>query len=334
MTTTTELENTLPLKASTPAHPQIGPKKGIECLVYSLVKLTLDGTNGLLAALHQDDIGPRACRLVKDFQPRSLREAYDHHSRVRDEDETIHPYFFIAVEKASSDSVLVVYLKAPGADGHHVVGVSRCAIGEADLVGANLDVGNIDWIEYKEAEEEKFGSESPYTNPRYFSKDPRVPREDDSTTSENCVYAWFSLVSRPLRFKSILEPGWTNLPEDRRRFGYPGNVHRYDDPWSEIRSLFPRMCQVNKAIHRGIILVAENEDVDVEKGMSIYRVLWDAEEELSKLPNNSGQSRQQEVRSIMPELEFMEWTRASVALERLDQIVSEEFKTSDIVFEI
>ncbi|THY02193.1 hypothetical protein D6D01_10311 [Aureobasidium pullulans] len=250
MTSTTELENTLPLKAPTPAHPQIGPKKGIEYL-------------------------------------------------------------------ASSDSVLVVYLKAPGADGHHVIGVSRCAIKEADLMGANLDVGNIDWIEYKEAEEEKFGSESPYTNPRYFSTDPRVPREDNSATSEKCVYAWFSLVPRPLRFKSILEPGWTNLPKHQRRFGHPGNVHRSDDPWSEIRSLYPRMCQVHKTIHREIILVAENEDVDVEKGISIHRVLWDAEEELKKVPNNSDRSRQQEVRSIMPELEFMEWTRASVALERL-----------------
>lgn len=94
------------------------------------------------------------------------------------------------------------------------------------------------------------------------------------------------------------------------------------------------MCQVNKAIHRGIILVAENEDVDVEKGMCIYRVLWDAKEELRKVPNNRDQSRQQEVRSIMPELEFMEWTRTSVALERLDQIVSEKSETSDLVFEI
>lgn len=93
------------------------------------------------------------------------------------------------------------------------------------------------------------------------------------------------------------------------------------------------MCQVNKAIHRGIILVAENEDVDVEKGMSIYRVLWDAEEELRKVPNKRDQSRQQEVRSIMPELEFMEWTRTSVALERLDQIVSEKPETSDLASE-
>lgn len=75
--------------------------------------------------------------------------------------------------------------------------------------------------------------------------------------------------------------------------------------------------------------MAENEDVDVEKGMSIYRVFWDAEEELRKVPDNSDQSRQQEVRSIMPELEFMEWTRASVALNRLDELASGIFKPLD-----
>ena len=62
-----------------------------------------------------------------------------------------------------------MYLKVPGADGHHVIGVSRCAIGEADLMSANLDVGNIHWIAYKEAEEEiPFRYKSPYTNKRYF----------------------------------------------------------------------------------------------------------------------------------------------------------------------
>lgn len=87
----------------------------------------------------------------------------------------------------------MVYPKAPGADGESVVGVSRCAIGEANLLGANLDVGNIDWIEYKEAEEEKFGSGSPYTNQRYFSRDPREPKDTGSHTT---VYAWFSIVPR------------------------------------------------------------------------------------------------------------------------------------------
>ncbi|KAG9660984.1 hypothetical protein KCU81_g9903, partial [Aureobasidium melanogenum] len=186
-------------------------------------------------------------------------------------------------------------------------------------MGANLDVGNISWIEYKEAEQEKFGSESPYTNKRYFSRDPREPKDTDSHTS---VYAWFSIVSRPLRFISILEPGWARLPQDERRFVQPANVERFDDPWSEIRSLFPRICQVNKAVHRMILLVAEKEDVDADQGMSIHRVLWDAEKELSNVPNNSDQTQQQAVRAIMPELKFLEWTRTSEALKRLDELQS------------
>lgn len=131
------------------------------------------------------------------------------------------------------------------------------------------------------------------------------------------------LIPLALRFKSILEPGWTNLSENERRFGYPGNVHKSDDPWSEIRSLFPRMCQVNQAVHRKILLVAENEDVDAEKGMSIYRVLWEADKELSNVPNNTDQCSQQTVRSITLKLQFLEWTRASVALRRLDELTAE-----------
>jgi hypothetical protein len=89
------------------------------------------------------------------------------------------------------------------------------------------------------------------------------------------------------------------------------------------------MCQVNQAIHKKFILVAENEDVDAEKGMSIYQVLWDADKELSMVPNNSDQTRQKEIRSIKPELEFMEWTRALVALDRLDELASKMTKTLD-----
>lgn len=55
--------------------------------------------------------------------------------------------------------------------------------------------------------------------------------------------------------------------------------------------------------------------------MSIYRVLWDAEEELSNVPNNSDQNQRQAVRSLMPELKFVEWTQASAALKRMDELV-------------
>lgn len=84
--------------------------------------------------------------------------------------------------------------------GESVIGVSRCAIDEANLMGANLDVGNIDWIEYKEVEEEKSGSESPYTNKRYFTRDPRQPKSPDD--AHTTVYAWFSIVPRRKSDKS------------------------------------------------------------------------------------------------------------------------------------
>ncbi|KAK6002940.1 hypothetical protein QM012_000785 [Aureobasidium pullulans] len=302
MTTSIEYENTLPLRASESRYPLIGPKKGVKDQVYSLVQLTEKESNELHDTLNQDDYGPHACCVVKDFQGTTLREAFNHHACIKNEDETVHPYFFIVLEEESSKSVLVVDLKAPGADGESVVGVSRCAIHEADLMGANLDVDNIDCIEYKEAEEEKFGSESPYTNERYFARDPREPKD---TVSNITAYAWFSIVPRPLRFISILEPGWARIPQDERRFIYPADVERFDDPWSEIRSLFPRICQVNKIVHRMILLVAKKDDIDADQGMSIHRVLWDAEKELNNVPNNSDQTQQQAVRSIMPELKFL-----------------------------
>lgn len=87
----------------------------------------------------------------------------------------------------------MAYLKAPGANGKFVVGVSRCAINEANLMRAILDIGNISWIGYEEVEEEHFGSESPYTNTRYYARDPREPKDVDSHTT---VYAWFSIISR------------------------------------------------------------------------------------------------------------------------------------------
>jgi hypothetical protein len=65
MTTIIDLENTLPLRAPTPAHPLLGSKKGVGYLVYPLVELTEKGRDELLATLHEDDIGPHACRLVE-----------------------------------------------------------------------------------------------------------------------------------------------------------------------------------------------------------------------------------------------------------------------------
>jgi hypothetical protein len=65
-------------------------------------------------------------------------------------------------------------------------------------VGATLDVGNIAFIEYKQAVEESFGIESPHANLRHFYKDPRLPKDDIPSVSKECVYAWFSCFERKM----------------------------------------------------------------------------------------------------------------------------------------
>jgi hypothetical protein len=197
MSSTTDSENALPLEAPTAEFPLTSPSQAVKYQVYSLADLSLEERQKLIERLHEDDAGPHNCRLSSgDRLAQSLREVYDYHIRARDQDKTIHPYFFVVVEQSTPHDLLVVYLKASRSDGKRVVGVCRCGVGEADLMGANLDVGNIDWIEYKEAEQEKFGGDSPYTNPRYFLKDPRTLKQDDTSAPATIAYAWFSLVPR------------------------------------------------------------------------------------------------------------------------------------------
>lgn len=100
MTTSTEHEKTLSLQTPEPAHPLIGPKRGVKYQVYPQRQLAQDESASLLGTLHQDEFGPHACRVVNDFQGRTFREAFNHHIHVRDEDKTIHPYFFFALEEA------------------------------------------------------------------------------------------------------------------------------------------------------------------------------------------------------------------------------------------
>jgi hypothetical protein len=88
------------------------------------------------------------------------------------------------------------------------------------------------------------------------------------------------------------------------------------------------MCQVGQRTHRELLLVAEKEDVDVQEGMSIYRAIWNADRELSNLSESVNEPAQQEARSIMPDLKFLEWTQASTALKRLDEIATSLSKNS------
>jgi hypothetical protein len=63
--------------------------------------------------------------------------------------------------------VLFLNLQVVNDRDQSVVGVCRCGVDMANSIAANLEVGNMDWMDFKEDEEHEWGGEDPYTNSRY-----------------------------------------------------------------------------------------------------------------------------------------------------------------------
>ena len=195
MTTTLEFEATLPLQAPEAAFPINRPMPHLTYTVYTLANLDQAHMDSVLQALNANPDCSTHCRWSPDgkHQHPTLRDIYNHHISLRDINNTVHPYFFIVVENLDVEPVLIVNLKAPTNrdDARRVIGVSRCSINQATLAGANLDIGNMTWNDYKESEHERFGGESPYTNTRYYPTDPRENNREPAQTET--VYACYSL---------------------------------------------------------------------------------------------------------------------------------------------
>lgn len=71
----------------------------------------------------------------------------------------------------------MVYLQAhrevagePSAEFVNAVG--RCGVDDASAIGANLEIANMDWVEFKLMEMKTWGGESPLKNKRYFDREP------------------------------------------------------------------------------------------------------------------------------------------------------------------
>jgi hypothetical protein len=114
-----------------------------------------------------------------DFSGRTLRDIYDHHIEASKEDNEMHPYLFIVADQVDWDTegVLLVYVHAdralgrpnePNDDYENTVGVLRCGVEMADCICCNLEISNMDFIEFKEKEERERNGEDVYTNKRYF----------------------------------------------------------------------------------------------------------------------------------------------------------------------
>lgn len=348
MASSKALEETLPLEAPEAAHPIVKPTNKWQYSVYYITDLSNSQQQQLLSDLNSNDLGTQTCRFApgQSHHP-SLKEAYDHHIKARDDDETIHPYIFFAADTKDLSTVLVVDVKASSEreDAKFVVGVCRCATKEADLMAVNLDVGNVPWIDHKESEEAKFGGPSVYANKRYFPDDPCEKSEPVKEDLGGPRYAWFSLVRggkssmprvpgqeqkpdlRPslaaLAIERKLEPDSAKKDPINTRYTLAGNVHSYDEPWEQIRRGFAEVCWMDERVDRNLLLVATS----IEEDMSIYRARWDAEKELGKFPAfredvdmRDQQAQRKAVKEIVPELEFVEQVGVDGALERLRRL--------------
>lgn len=177
MTSTRELEDSLPLAASS-HETDSEPLSDRKIAVYTLLALDDEQLQQLEQDINSaDDISPTPVVQLANrpvFHNQKLLDIYNHHIRNRNSNTKYHPSCFIVADQNnwSEKGVLFVSLAASTEQRDSVIGVCRCDLEISTQIQANLDVGNMDWIDYKEMEEEEFGGENPYQNLRYYPNDP------------------------------------------------------------------------------------------------------------------------------------------------------------------
>ncbi|KAH9822818.1 amino acid permease protein [Teratosphaeria destructans] len=327
MASTKALARTLPPTApNTASHrATLDGLNKYKFAIYSIAPLDDRSLHQLEASINSSELSTHHSKLAPqpDFKNRSLRDVYDYHIRIRDEDDTIHPLYFIVADRINlpDDGVLVVLLNSSREE-DDVVDVGRCGVDMADSWGANIDVGNQDWLDLKEEEAEQWGGDDPYADdeeggdagdhdddgddmPSIESKKPQI---DSSAQEQTTIYGWYSLVQKAVPINSMLEPGWLNQAPGKSRFQMLGNFYSSQDPWSEIRTAHPRQCVVRPHIHRTLILVAKEEDANQDGAMALARLKWDGD--TSGVEDASP--------PLKPEIEVLKSVRASEALREVD----------------
>ncbi|KAG9520883.1 hypothetical protein KCU93_g7560, partial [Aureobasidium melanogenum] len=206
MASTKQLEDTLPLCDS--YYNRAGDTLSKQWPVYSLVAFDERDFKELEREINEaeDSTGNSVLITKSDFSNGTLRDVYDHHIRLRDENHEIHPTLFVAVDQRDyqTKGVLVVDLRVLTDTCQTVIGVLRCGYDDADLYCANLDIANVSFIDYKEEEQRLWDGDDPYENKRYFSKD----ATSQPPPSSKQHYAWYSNVRMAGPIQELLEPGW------------------------------------------------------------------------------------------------------------------------------
>lgn len=170
MTSTKELENTLPLHD--PHQDGSGVISSKQYPIYSLVAFEDHELSQLESDINKAEDSTHQSVLINqpNFSGSTLRDIYEHHIQFRNENKDIHPSLFIVADQRDyqAKGILIVDLQVMTNDPPNVIGVLRCGYADADLYCANLDIGNVGFIDYKEEEQSLWGGDDPYENKRYF----------------------------------------------------------------------------------------------------------------------------------------------------------------------
>lgn len=178
------------------------PGEPAEFAIYHIADLTREACQELGDLINSDPSGCSASKLAPspDFTNRSVRDVYDSFLTLREEDDTIQPFFFIVADRSEFEEggVLGVCLDC-SQEGEGDVGVVRCDAEWADSYGAQLVEGMVSWEELKEYEAAR-GDE--YERVRSMGVEERHAHEagkygweaGTSTVRVRDIYGWYSLV--------------------------------------------------------------------------------------------------------------------------------------------
>ena len=174
MGSTRELENTLPLTSP------LTQKAGFEdrkIAIYTTLPLEASQLQQLEQALRDADdiLSTDVAQLSTQPHFSSVLDIYNHHAGQAQQDSPQYdPSYFIVAdhEDWNEKGLLFINVVAATEQRDSFVGICRCDLETATQIKANLEVGNMDWVDYKEMEQNEFGGENPYKNPRYYPVDP------------------------------------------------------------------------------------------------------------------------------------------------------------------
>lgn len=176
MASTRDLEDTLPLTSPLTQNPGFEDRK---IAIYTTLLLEPSQLRRLEEDLRNADdiLSTDVARLAPQPHFSSVFDIYNHHIDLAEAqgDSSQHdPSYFIVADQENwnEKGLLFVNVVAVTEQRDSFVGVCRCDLETATQIKANLEVGNLDWVDYKEMEQEEFGGENVYGNERYYPVDP------------------------------------------------------------------------------------------------------------------------------------------------------------------